>query len=364
MQNFHVSFPGLGIHDLPISRVAFSFSVKGLEFNIYWYGIMFAVGFFLSLVLALRHCKRYDLSKDNVLDVYLAVVPLSIIGARLYYVAFTWDFFKNNLLSIFNTRYGGLAFYGGVIGGIFAMWLVSRIRKIPLSKLLDFFVPYLALGQAIGRWGNFFNQEAFGVNTNLPWGMISEGTTRYLSQFGTAYAPLSPVHPTFLYEFIGNLLIFAFLLYRRRNRNFAYEVTAWYITLYGCLRFFVEGLRTDALFIPHTTLRVSRVLSAVMFVVGIIWLVAGEIKRRKEDAEYEKILAAEADRAEKAKAEAELTAANEPGADTESTAETVSSDETEQNSAAEPEEPSESDTINEQEGTVPKTVNEATEEMK
>ena len=242
----------------------------------YYYGITFALGFLLALVLALRQARRFGIDEDDLLDYFLLAVPFSLIGARLYYVAFTWESFRDNPLRILNTRYGGMAYYGGVIGGILAFWLMSRIKKMNFLHLLDFFAPYLALGQGIGRWGNFFNQEAFGENTTLPWGMFSEGTQAYLEAYGHGLDPALPVHPTFLYEFLGNLLIFFILLYVRKKKKFVFEVSAWYFVFYGLLRFFVEGIRVDSLMWGN--IRVSRLLSLLMVIFGLALIL---IKRRQ-----------------------------------------------------------------------------------
>lgn len=271
MNSFQVSFPRLVIHDLEINRIAFTLELFGKSIPVYWYGLVIMLGFLLALFLAYRHSKSYGLKADDILDVFLFVVPSSIIGARLYYVLFSWDDFKGNLSTIFDIRQGGLAFYGGVLAGVLAVYLVAKYKKIPVYQFFDFFVPYLALGQAIGRWGNFFNQEAFGVSTNLPWGMISDGTVSYLQSINYPYAN-SPVHPTFLYESLGNILIFAILMYRRKRSKTPYEITALYFLMYGALRFGVEGLRTDSLYIGSTNIRSSQLLSALMFAGSLAYL--------------------------------------------------------------------------------------------
>ena len=182
MDLFHVSFPGLGIYDLQVNRIAFSFEIGGTEINIYWYGILIAIAFLIGIILAVRQAPQFGLKGDDVIDILLWVIILSLVGARLYYVIFSWEDFSGNLLKIFQTRDGGLAFYGGVIGGVLGVFIGSKLKKINLMYLLDFFAVYLPLGQAIGRWGNFFNQEAFGTNTMLPWGMFSEGTYQHLAK--------------------------------------------------------------------------------------------------------------------------------------------------------------------------------------
>ncbi len=271
---YHVSFKGLGIENLPVNPVAFNLDLFGVNIEVKWYGIIITFAFFLTMLISMRQCKRFGISKDHLLDTYLLTIVLSIVGARLYYVAFAFDEFKGQLLNIFNTRTGGMAFYGGVIGGVVAMLIISKWRKIPLWHLLDFIVVYLPLGQAIGRWGNFVNQEAFGVNTTLPWGMHSEGTAQYLSQFAgrTGYRPDLPVHPTFFYEFIANLLIFFILLIVRDRAERKGMTVACYLLMYGVVRFFVEGLRTDPLYIGTTDIRVSQFLSAVMVLGALVMI--------------------------------------------------------------------------------------------
>ena len=274
-----VSFPGLGIFDLPVDRVAFA--PFGLP--IYWYGILIAFGVLLSVFLGMRHAPKYGLTPDDVLDVVIATVPMAIVFARLYYVAFAWDNFKGNLLSIFDVRNGGLAFYGGVIGGILGIVLVARFKHIRVHRILDFLVVYLPLGQAIGRWGNFFNQEAFGNNTTLPWGMKSAATQAYLESLTNqvGIVPTDPVHPTFFYEFVANLAIFAVLLVIRRRTRMPYVTTLSYLAMYGFVRFFVESIRTDPLM--FLGLRISEVLSAVMFLGSIValWVMRSHAEKRE-----------------------------------------------------------------------------------
>ncbi len=265
---FDVSFPGLGIENVTINRVAFT--VFGVE--VYWYGLLIASAVILGLILAYRAAPKYGVKPDHVLDTLIAIVPMMIIFARLYYVVFEWDEFKGKPLSIFNLRTGGLGFYGGIIGGIIALIIVVKIRKIELSRMMDLLVVYVPLGQGIGRWGNFFNQEAFGYNTDLPWGMYSDGTYSYLLKTGIG-DPNLPVHPTFFYEFLANMLIFAALIFIRSKSKRPYITTAWYFLLYGLVRFFVESIRTDSLYVFNTGLRASMVLSAVMVLVSAAYII-------------------------------------------------------------------------------------------
>jgi phosphatidylglycerol:prolipoprotein diacylglycerol transferase len=281
--DFLVDFPGLGINDLPINRAAFHIFSR----PVYWYGLLIALAIVICLVIATRQAKHFNLKADDIMDTFIALIPMMIIFARLYYVVFQWDYYKQDLGRILNTSEGGLAFYGGVIGGALAILLVTRIKKIPVSRLLDFMVVYVPLGQAIGRWGNFFNQEAFGTATNLPWGMHSSQTEATLFMLGSAN-PTSPVHPTFLYEFIANLIIFVILLRVRRKSRFPFQVFLSYLMMYGMVRFFVEGIRTDALLIPGTEIRISMVLSALMVLVSAVLLIY--LRRRAERIELAKAL--------------------------------------------------------------------------
>ncbi len=285
---FHVSFPGLGINNLPVPRVF----VNLFGIDIYFYSLCICLGLLLSLILAARRSHKFNIKDDDIYTIATLAIPLLIIGARLYFVAFEWNSFKGDLSKILDIRSGGLAFYGGVIGGIVAIYIVSKIRKVAFVDYLDYLCPYLALGQAIGRWGNFFNQEAFGSNTTLPWGMISEGTRSYLTQIEKNYHnmdinPLLPVHPTFLYESLANLLIFA-LIIRLQNKGYfgsrrRFFCSSVYLLCYGVTRFIVEGLRTDSLFVPNTSIRISQLLSIFMVVFAIIFLMYNLLFKRKED---------------------------------------------------------------------------------
>lgn len=336
---FHVSFPGLGIHDLLVDRVAFTLPFGG-GFPVYWYGICYAIAFALTIFLAMRQAERCKLTQDLVMDLFLAVIPSGLIGARLYYVAFAWDQFAGHPASIFNFRIGGMAFYGGVIGGLLGLLVMARYRRVPLARILDFAVVYLPLGQAIGRWGNFFNQEAFGTNTTLPWGMISEGTRSYLARLGPPFQPDMPVHPTFFYEFLGNLLIFAYLLWARRKPRPKYFFVAVYLGLYGLLRFVVEGLRTDSLYIGSTGIRVSQALSLLMVLAALFYALAvrtmpARFVQREERAE----VPTEAEPAAAAKVSETVTATTSEASGLSASTTTVVETHTESAAAADTEAP-------------------------
>lgn len=290
--DFLVSFPGMGIHDLPVSRVAFS--VFG--FSVYWYGLLIALSILICLALASKQASRCQLKSDDILDTFILIIPMMIVFARAYYVIFEWSYYSNDWRRIIDINHGGLAFYGGVIGGALAILIITRIKKIPFSRLIDFLAVYVPLGQAIGRWGNFFNQEAFGTNTSLPWGMYSNQTAAYLRSLGAGYDPSSPVHPTFMYEFLGNMLIFAILLLLRRKNKTPFRLTFYYLLLYGLLRFFVERIRTDPLYIPGSDLRISVVVSALMVIGSGIALIL--LSRRQQRIELAAALAGEQDAAD------------------------------------------------------------------
>lgn len=271
-----VSFPGLGLN-FEVNRVAFSIG----SLPVYWYGILIAIGFILAILYVGRRAKEFGVDADRMLDVILGGAIGGIVGARAYFVILQWDYYGQNLSQIFNTRSGGMAIYGGLIGGVLVGLLMCKIRKVRCLPALDLVVGGFLIGQGIGRWGNFVNIEAFGCNTSLPWGMSSSVITNYLTQheaeleaIGMDIDPNMPVHPTFLYESIWCLLGFAFIAWYTKRRKFDGELTLLYMMWYGAGRAVVEGLRTDSLMIPGTSLRASQVLAAAMTVVAaIIWIV-------------------------------------------------------------------------------------------
>ncbi|NLY53826.1 MAG: prolipoprotein diacylglyceryl transferase [Firmicutes bacterium] len=228
-----------------------AFTVAGIPIR--WYGILIAAGMFIGLQLALREIKRLGEDEDKFIDLFLWAIPAAILGARLYYVAFSGmlDWYLRHPLEILNTRHGGMAIHGGLIGGFLAGWIYTRRHRINFRKWADVAAPSVILGQAIGRWGNFFNQEAYGRETNLPWAMYIDGAYR---------------HPTFLYEFLWNMLVFAWLLRQRRRKRFDGEIVLWYFMLYSIGRFFIEGLRTDSLMLGP--LRVAQLLSLLVILIS------------------------------------------------------------------------------------------------
>lgn len=242
--------------------------------GIYWYGIILAIGLLAGLVLCMKQAKRYGLTEDNVLDMVLWAVPSCIIGARLYYVIFYLDLYRNadgslnwgEMVAVWD---GGLAIYGAVIAGAIVAFFYTRHKKIKMGAMTDLAVMGLLLGQCIGRWANFINREAFGAETTLPWRMrLWTSATEYIE-----------VHPTFFYESLWNLiglLLVVFII--TRGRRFDGENTWFYFLWYGLGRAWVEGLRTDSLYIPGTNIRTSQLLAAVSALAALLILLVN-IKR-------------------------------------------------------------------------------------
>ena len=271
MRDAVISFPLLGSWSIDPSA---SFTLFGRTF--YWYGVIIAVGFILAMLYCARHCRRCGIEPDTLYDFLIWMIPLAIIGARLYYVIFQWSDYRDHPIDALKIWEGGLAIYGGVIAGLLTGIVWCRKKKIPFGAMADVCAPGLLIGQCIGRWGNFFNQEAFGCNTTLPWGMYSEATRAYLMSStvtvpkGVVIDPNLPVHPTFLYEsiwcFVGFFLLFRYI----KKRKFNGDITLRYLVWYGAGRFWIEGLRTDSLMlVPSIGLRASQLVAGVAVVAGI-----------------------------------------------------------------------------------------------
>lgn len=274
-----VTFPGLGL-SFEISRVAFT--IGGV--NIYWYGVVIAVGIVLAMAFALRHCTEFGIDGDAMVDVIVVGVVLGILSARAYYVAMS-PYAYDSIWDMLSIRDGGLAIYGGVIGAVVFGGLACKWRKVPVLPMFDLTGMGFLIGQCLGRWGNFFNQEAFGCNTTLPWGMYSAATEAYLRgstvtvPAGVTIDPTMPVHPTFLYESIWCLVGFVALRFYMKKRRFNGDIALLYAIWYGLGRFWIEGLRTDSLLlVPSMGLRASQLVAAIAVVGGII---AEVILRRK-----------------------------------------------------------------------------------
>lgn len=250
-----------------MDRVAFT--IFGID--VMWYGVLMAIGMIFGTLIALKEAKRVDIKEDNILDLAIIAIPSGLVGARLYYVIFNWEYYFSNPLQILNFRGGGMAIHGALIGGILAGYLFSKRRKLSFLKLADTVILGMPLAQSIGRWGNFINKEAHGGPTNLPWGIIVDGVK---------------VHPTFLYESIWDLCIFIFLFIFRKNKSYEGEIIVLYAILYSLGRFFIEGLRTDSLMIGP--LRMAQVISLIGIIGGTIIHLYSFKKLKKIDSTKER----------------------------------------------------------------------------
>lgn len=258
---YHVQFPGLGIN-VTLNPIAFKIG----NYPIAWYGIIIAAGFLLAFLYTISSCKKFRVDPDRFIDVVMVGIVFGVIGARLYYVLFfAGDQYLKNPASILDIRQGGLGIYGGIIFGLLFGALMAKIRELSIPAVLDLASLGFLIGQAVGRWGNFVNQEAFGTATNLPWRMISENTD-IVSSTG--------VHPCFLYEslwcLVGFLLLHSF---SRKLRRYDGQVFLLYTLWYGIGRFFIEGLRTDSLITPVVPLRISQVVAAAAVIASAVLLI-------------------------------------------------------------------------------------------
>ena len=269
-----INFPNLGIH---LENVGKTITVFG--FDIAYYGIVIGLGVLAGILIAAFLAKKTGQDPDTYYDLALYAVVLSVIGARIYYVIFSWDSYKHDLLSIFNIREGGLAIYGGVIVAIITVYVYAKVKKIPFGLLTDTAGPGLILGQIIGRWGNFFNREAFGEYTDSLFAMqlpidavrssdITEKMMEHVEVIdGIRYIQ---VHPTFLYESLWNVCILTLMLLWIKHKKFDGQVFLIYLFGYGVGRFWIEGLRTDSLMLFGTGLRVSQALALVLAVGAVV----------------------------------------------------------------------------------------------
>ena len=249
-----------------LSRIAIT--IFGVD--IYWYAILIVTAILIGIIWSKIYNERFGIKFNDILDLVIFMLPISFVCARIYYCIFSFDSFKNNLLEVFNLRNGGLAIYGGIIGAVLTILIFCKIKKISFLDLLDFLVPVLELGQSIGRWGNFFNIEAYGTETNsfIKMEIIENGITKY-------------VHPTFLYESIVTFICFIILAILSKNRKYKGQITIIYLVIYSFARMIIEGIRTDSLMFYN--IRVSQVLSLAIFMIFGSILVCKEIKCRKQE---------------------------------------------------------------------------------
>lgn len=288
-----VRFTGID-HIFNVYSTFCEFTLFGHEFSIKFYGVIIAFGFLLAVLFGGRTAYKWKIDLNKMLDVLLYGTIGGILGARLYYVAFEWQYYSAHPAEILQIWHGGLAIYGGLIGGIIAAYFTCRHNGLDFLKLLDMAGMSFLIGQGIGRWGNYANQEAFGTNTDLPWGMQSAKTAEYIlreqhtfAEKGIIMDPNLPVHPTFLYESVWCILSF-FILYLicRKAYKFSGQLILGYGILYGAERTVVEGFRTDSLYIGDTTLRVSQLLSAVLVLVCLAILIYKLIQLKKHPVPY------------------------------------------------------------------------------
>ena len=285
--NTSINFPHLGIY---LEHVGKSISVFG--FDIAYYGIIIGCSILLGLYLAQREAKRTGQNPDTYTDMVIYAIIVSVICARAYYVIFSWDHYKDNLLSIFNLRQGGLAIYGGIIGAVATVYVYSRVKKLSFPLLLDTACIGLVAGQILGRWGNFFNREAFGGYTDSLFAMqlpVSAVRVNEITEEMWAHVQVIggeqfiQVHPTFLYESIWNLGVLCFLYWYRDRKKFRGELFLTYLLGYGLGRVWIEGLRTDQLQIGSTGIPVSQLLAGVLILVSLFLIIMGRRRAVREE---------------------------------------------------------------------------------
>ncbi len=255
-----ISFPSLGIELNPPS------SMRLGPLEIHWYGVIIAVGLLLAVVYCSRRSKQFGISQDDLLDGVLWVTPFAIVCARLYYCVFQWSSYADNPISILYIWQGGLAIYGGVLGAVVGVIVFSRVKKIKIPALLDLVSLGFLIGQSIGRWGNFFNREAFGGET---------ASFLRMGLYNTVTQTVEYHHPTFLYESVWNLVGLVGLHFLSKRRQYDGQIALGYAAWYGLGRAMIEGLRTDSLYIPGTDLRVSQLLAIASFAAAsavLLWL--------------------------------------------------------------------------------------------
>ena len=287
-----VEFPGLG-WEFTISR---GFEIFGFE--IYWYGVIIAIGVLLAISYGLKRAQNFDIDPDRMIDVALLTIPVAFLGARMYYVFFKdWASYAADPATILDIRDGGLAIFGGIIVAFVFGPLMCKLKKVKIWAMFDATALGFLIGQGIGRWGNFFNQEAFGGNTDLPWGMTGEIIRSGVN--GTGYDTALPVHPTFLYESLWCLLGFVLLhILSKKLYKFHGMIFCGYMVWYGIGRFLIEGLRTDSL--EAGALRISQLVAVMAVILGVVLFLA--LRRRAIDLPMELVIA----RGESAEEEEEI----------------------------------------------------------
>ena len=263
-----IEFPGMHI-SLRLSKQAF----KIFGIPIYWYAILIVFAILIAIIFTKIDDGKYGIKFDNIVEVLICTIPVSILCARIYYVVFNSQNEFNNISQLINIRNGGLAIYGGIIGAVTTIAIYCKIKKIKLADMLDYLVPYLALGQAIGRWGNFINVEAYGTETDSLLRMKIFQNGEFLE-----------VHPTFLYESFFTFLIFIILMKIRKNRKYSGQLVNIYFISYGLIRFIIEGIRSDSLM--FFSFRVSQIFSILLIVIGGINSIYSYYKTKINNKHY------------------------------------------------------------------------------
>lgn len=280
-----INFPNLGLHLSNVGK-----EIHPFGFSIAFYGMIIACGMLLGVISASREAKRTGQNPENYYDMLLWAILSGVVGARIYYVIFSWDSYKDDLLSIFNIRQGGLAIYGGIIAAALVLAVYSRVKKMKFSLMADTCSMGLLIGQVLGRWGNFFNREAFGQYTNnlfamqLPVSAVRENEiTKQMWDHAQVIDGVKyiQVHPTFLYESLWNLCLLLFLFFFRKKKGYDGQIFAIYLCGYGMGRFWIEGLRTDQLLLWGSSLPVSRLLAAILCLSSFVYLLVRGIQKKR-----------------------------------------------------------------------------------
>ena len=279
-----IEFPNLGIYLANVGK-----SITVFNFDIAFYGITIGIGMLMGILIASWQAKRIGVNPEHVVDVAMYGIVFGIIGARIYYVAFSWDMYKDDPLSVFNLREGGLAIYGGVIAAIITVIVFAKIKKLSAPQLFDTVGVGLVTGQAIGRWGNFFNREAFGEYTDnlfamrLPLDAVRKSDVTELMREHMETidgVEFIQVHPTYLYESLWCVMVLIVMILYTKHRKFDGEVFLIYLLGYGLGRVWIEGLRTDQLLLPVVGLPVSQLLAGVLIVGSLITIIVVRLKKK------------------------------------------------------------------------------------
>jgi len=285
----NISFPGLGIGPFAINPVA---TPEGFPITVRWYALMIMLGMILGVSYALYRAKKNSYSIDDLLDYVIFAVPAGIVCARLYYVLFNLEDYKTfyDVIAIWN---GGIAIYGAILGGLLAMFIVSKVKKASFFEVIDYFAPAVMIGQICGRWGNFFNAEAFGLLEKINFPFIGDIATPFFENnyifrmvIENARVGVIEVHPTFLYESLWNLSGLILIHFLFNHKKFDGEIAALYFSWYGFGRFFIEGLRTDSLM--SGSFRFSQLLGGIFAIAGVVFIIIGRNIAKKKTNNLDK----------------------------------------------------------------------------